>query len=112
MTTALVIALTIAVAVMAVVYLPRYMLKRAVRQVVALFRKSGATSSRKATTLEELGLVPRGFMDRMFRVRDYKPYAVRLLSQANVLRTNRAGKVYLSEEELESSPVKQWAGLK
>jgi hypothetical protein len=47
----------------------------------------------------------------MFRMRDYKPYATRLLGQANVIRSTEDGLVYLSEDELEHSPVKRFAGL-
>ncbi len=82
-------------------YLPRLMMRRAARRVVALFRERGATSPRKAVSLEELGIVQRGLMDNMFRMRDYRPRALRLLVQANIIRATESGRYYLSEEELE-----------
>lgn len=93
------------------VYLPRFFLRRAVRQVVTLLRDRGVTSPSAAATLEEMGLGPKTMFERMFRMRDYKPYAVRLLTQAEVLKVTEEGRVYLSEESLAGSPLKNFAHL-
>ncbi len=93
-------------------YVSRLLFYRAVRQVVFLFRKRGATSPKSATTLEDLGLAGGGLRDRLFKPRDYRPYALRLLAQANIIRETEEGKVYVSEAELERSPVKKLARIK
>ncbi len=111
MESALSIIILIGVLLLAVIYLPRFFIKRAVRKVVAIFRAHGATSPDTAVSLAELGLAPRSPFDRMFRMRDYKPYATRLLGQAEIIRSTEEGLVYLSEDDLERSPVKRFAGL-
>ncbi len=107
--TVLILVLLIAVLIFVAIYVPRFLMRRAVRSVIALFRRQGATSPDKATTLEELGLVRGSPFDRMFKVRDYRPYAARLLGQANILRATDEGTVYLSEADLENSPVSKFA---
>ena len=79
--------------------------------VVARFRAKGALSPEKATSLYELGLEPADFMHRIGRTRDYKPQAMRLLSQKNVIRATEDGRVYLSEDELRESPLKKFARI-
>ena len=93
-------------------YVSRLLFYKAVRQVVFLFRKRGATSPKSAATLEDLGLAGGGLRDRLFKPRDYRPYALRLLAQANIVRETEEGKAYLSEAELERSPVKKVARIK
>jgi ABC-type dipeptide/oligopeptide/nickel transport system permease component len=106
----LVTVLTIVVLIFVVLVIPRLMLKRAVRKVVARFRKQGAISPETALTLRELGLLERPF-ERVLRLRNYRPYAGRLLGQAKVLKATEDGRVYLSEDELERSPVKAFAKI-
>jgi hypothetical protein len=62
--------------------------------------------------LEQLGVVQRSRLERMTKLRDYRPYAVRLLTNTNVIRTTEEGTMYLSEETLEHSPVKRFARIK
>jgi len=93
-------------------YASRFMMKRAMRRVVALFRAAGAVNPKGAVTAEQLGLVKPGMFGRMFRVRDYGPDALNLLGQANVIKVTADGRLYLSEEELERSAVKTFAGIK
>jgi hypothetical protein len=113
MTTALILILIIVVGLVGAVYLSRFKLKRAMRLVVFVFRTGGATSPKTAKTLEELGLAVRGgLFNNMFKPRDYRPYALRALSQANILRALDDGRVYLSEDELEHSTLKDFAKIK
>jgi hypothetical protein len=93
-------------------YMSRYLYKRAIRRVVALFRREGATNPKNAKTLAELGLARTGLADTLLRPRDYKPYALRTLVQANVIREAEGGRAYLSEDELERSPIKKLAKIK
>jgi hypothetical protein len=83
--------------------IPRWRLKRAIRQVIQIFRKHNATDVKNAKTDDELGLRPRGLMERMFRGRDYKPYALTALMNGGVVKTTEDGKLYLSEEKLSAS---------
>jgi hypothetical protein len=85
--------------------IPRWRLKRAIRQVIDIFRKHNAVSAGNAKTIDELGLRPRGLMERMLRTRDYKPYALTALMNAGVVKTTEDGKFYLSEEKLMTSSL-------
>ncbi|MBN1321721.1 MAG: hypothetical protein JXA87_12885 [Thermoleophilia bacterium] len=113
MTTTLVLVLVLALLVAAAIYLPRYRLRKALRHVVSSFRAQGATSPKSAKTLEELGLAQGGNpFDAVLRPRDYRPYALRALGQADILRAIPQGKLYLSEDELDRSPLKGFAKIK
>jgi hypothetical protein len=112
MKAAVVTVLMIAVLMLVVFVIPRFLTLRAARKVVARFDKMGAVSPATAVTLEELGLAAKRPWDNMFRFRDYKPLAARLLGQAKVLRATEDGKVYLSKEDLEKSLLKKYAGPK
>ncbi len=112
MTNVMAVLLLIGVLIVGVIYIPRFLLRKATRNVVYLFRRRGATSPTSATTLEQLGLVQRSGLERVGRPRDYRPYALRLLAEANVIRATEEGTLYLSEETLQQSPVKGFAGIK
>jgi hypothetical protein len=103
--------LSIAVLAFAMFYAQRFMLRRAVRKVVLQFRKQGAISPATAATLDEFRLLEGSPFLRMFRLRDYRPYASRLLGQANIIRATEGGRVYLSEEDLAVSSVRKFARL-
>ena len=85
MATAVAIAIVILM-LGAAIYFSRLLLQKALRRVVSVFRDQGATDARSARTLEALGLVQAGFLGRIFRPRDYRPQALRLLGQENVIR--------------------------
>ena len=80
--------------------LPRFMLKRAMSQVIRVFRGHRALSKESAKTAEALGLKPHSFMERFMKPRDYKPYAIQILSRQGVLCQTEDGRMYLSEEKL------------
>ena len=74
--------------------------RRAMYQVIDKFCHYDALQASKAKTAEEFGLAPRDFFQRLFRPRDYKPYAVRFLKKAGAIRMTQEGKLYLVEEKL------------
>lgn len=110
MTTALTLLILFVVLIGVLYYIPRFMVTRAIRQVIAVFRHHGALSPETATSLDSLGLAPKSAFDRMFRMRDYKPYATRLLMQAEIIWLTEDGLVFLSEEDLENSNVNRLLG--
>lgn len=80
--------------------LPRFMLKRAMSQVIHRFRAHRSLSRESAKTLQELGLTSHSFVERIMKPRDYKPYALQILQREGVLCQTEDGKLYLSEEKL------------
>jgi len=107
----LLVFLVIVLLILVAYYLSRYLFKRAVRQVIWRFRAKGAINPKSAATLEELGLAPRKFLENMFKTRDYKPYALQLLIEADVVRPTPDGRFFLSESELGKSNVRRLAGI-
>ena len=84
-------------------FAPRYLLKRAINQVILIFRQYHAIDKRNARTLVEMGLGPATMWQRLMRTRDYKPYAIDVLSKNDILLMTEEGKHYLSEENLAMS---------
>ena len=87
---------------LALLVIPRWLIGRASRQVIRIFRENNAVDSKTARTVDELGLRPPGVLERMMRRRDYKPHALNALLQAGVIKTTEDGRLYLSEEKLAS----------
>ena len=83
-----------------ILFIPRWLLKRAARQVIKIFRENNAIDSKNAKTIDALGLTPPGMLERMMRRRDYKPSALNFLISAGVVKRTEDGKLYLSEEKL------------
>ena len=99
----LIIILLIIVALVSMLVIPQWLIKRAVPQVIRIFREHNAIDIKNAKTLDELRLRPRGMMQQMFRRRDYKQYALTALMQADIIQMTEDGKLYLSEEKLSES---------
>jgi hypothetical protein len=104
---ALIIVMIIAVLALMFI-LPQYMIARACPRVIKIFRKNSAVGIKNAKSVDELGLRPPGLIDRMMKLRDYKPRAMQLLMQINVVQMTEEGKVYLSEQDLLKT---RWSNL-
>ncbi len=92
----------------AMIFLPQLMIAMACPKVIKIFRKHGALDSTNAKFVDELGLKPPSFIDRMMKLRDYKPKALQLLMHINVVQMTDDGRLYLSEQELSKT---RWANL-
>jgi hypothetical protein len=112
MTPTVFVVLFLVLAVAATMYLSRFLTMRAMRTVVSVFREKGATDAKSARSLQELGLVRANLLNGMFKGRDYRPQALRLLGQAEIIRATEGGKFYLSEHALENSRIKDMARIK
>jgi hypothetical protein len=94
------IILLIILALLGWFFIPRWLIRRAARQVIKIFREHNATESSNACTIDELGLRPPGMLQRMMRRRDYKPKALDALVQLGVIQVTEEGKLYLSETRM------------
>ena len=99
----LIIILLIIVALASMLFIPQWLIKRAVPQVIRIFREHNAIGIKNAKTIDELGLSPRGMIQQMFRRRDYKQYALTALMRADIVQMTEDGRLYLSEEKLSES---------
>lgn len=104
----LIIALIFVVLLAAVFFIPGFLLKRAVRQVIRILRRHNATDPSTAKTDAELGIAPKPFMQRLMSFRDYKPYAVTVMLRAGVIIQTEGGRLYLSEEKLMESNLRKY----
>ena len=86
-----------------VFFIPALLTRRAAFKVVKIFCRCDALDPKSAKDAEELGLNPPGFFERIGRLRDYKPYALRALKETKVVRTTRDGRLYMAEDKLDEN---------
>jgi len=86
-----------------------YLIKRALVQVIDRFRKNQCLCSLGAKTIGELGLQPPSLFERLFKPRDYKPYALQLLIRENIVLLTSDHKMCLHEKRFEN--MKQNFGI-
>lgn len=84
-------------------FVPSFLVKRAMRTVIKIFRQKNAVGIKNAKTAAELGLAPKPFLQRMMGRRDYKPRALEYLIQYNVVLTTEDGKLYITERSVSSA---------
>jgi len=95
-----IIVILIIILLIALFILPQFFIARAMKKVIKIFRENNAIGERHAKTAEQLGLEPKGMIDRMMKPRDYKPRALQYLIGANIVQMTEDGKLYLVEENL------------
>lgn len=86
-----------------VLVVPALMTRRALKQLILIFRRQGALNRESAKTVDELGLGPKSFAQRITRLRDYKPRALAVMMQTEVVVQTDEGKLFMSEEKLQAS---------
>jgi hypothetical protein len=94
------ILLIVILAILGFFVLPRIRIRRAVNQVVAILERNNALDVRSAKTIDELGLRLPTFLDGMLRMRDFKPYALQILMQTEVVRQTDGGRLYLAQDRV------------
>ena len=107
MSDALVIVVLAVILILGVMVLPQLMVRRAIPAVIRIFRQHSAVGVSSARAIHELGLAPPGMVERMWRMRDYKPRALQLLISAKIIERTEDGRLYLSEERLAAT---KWSG--
>lgn len=88
-------------------FLSNLRMKRAIKTVVKLFREHKALDETRAKTPSEMGIRPQTVVERLYKTRDYKPYALQLLMQAQIVESVEEEKLYLSESKLSNSNIKK-----
>ncbi|HEY50503.1 MAG TPA: hypothetical protein G4O20_01700 [Dehalococcoidia bacterium] len=102
------IILIVILFILSVIFLPYWLVMRAVPKVIKAFRHNNATSASTARTIEELGLKPKSIFQRMFTRRDYRQNALQFLIRSDVVDITEEGKFFLNEEKLMLS---KWRNL-
>ncbi len=100
MSDSLVFVIVVILSIIAWFVVPNFLTKRAMRKVIKILHSRNVTSAQNAKTPQELGLKPRSMWENIFMPRDYKPMALKLLIQADIIRETKDGRLYLSKEKL------------
>jgi hypothetical protein len=103
--TLVIIVLILILLVLGLYVIPRWRIKRAVRQVIGIFRQHNALDKKTAKTIDELGLRPRGYIESMLHTRDFKPHALDGLIRLGIVKSTEGGRLYLVEDALMASGV-------
>jgi len=103
MYTTILIVLIVVFMLLVLLIVPQLLLKRAIHHVIRIFREHNAIGINNSKTIDELGLRSPGMLERMFRGRDYKQYALKTLIKAAIIQTTEDERLYLSEEKLFNS---------
>jgi len=96
----------IVLGLLAVIFLPAFMLRRAVKQTINILKKANALSPENARPLKELGLEQKNFLQRIGRIRDYKPMAVQTLANMGIVVVTEDSRIYLIESRLNELRIK------
>lgn len=98
--------LAIVITLLALIVIPQFLIRSAVRQVIRNFRKYDAVSRDKAKTLDELGYGSPDLLQRLLTIkRDYNVPAVSVLMRMGIVQMTDDKKVFLSEEDLFASKL-------
>ena len=76
--------------------------KRAIFKVIEIFCQHNALRALNAKTRDELDLTPPDLLQRMTHLRDFKPYALKILIQRGFVNMTVDGKLYLQEKKIDS----------
>lgn len=88
------------VLIVTVIGLPQLLIRRTIPDVIKIFKNHNAIGLKNAKTVEELGITSQTLVQRMWKPRDYKPRALQLLLNANIVQMTEDGKLYISEKNL------------
>ena len=95
-----VIIVVILVMIVTWLLLPQLLNRRAAKQVVKILTKNNCVSINTAKTPRDLGLAQRGWISNLGRTRDYKPRALQMLIDYDVVLKTEDGRVYLDKEKV------------
>ena len=101
----LAIIVLVVLLLIALFVVPQFLMARAMKKVVRIFRDNRAIDPKSAKTVEELNLQQKGMIDRMMKPRDYKPRALQYMIGAGMVQMTEDGKVYLVEEKLRGTKL-------
>ncbi len=96
----LVIIFVIIASIAAWVFIPNFMAKRAMRKVIVIFRDTNTINAQSAKRADELGIRPQSFMQTLYMPRDYKPAALKMLIENDIVRETKDGRLYLERARL------------
>lgn len=99
------IVIFIGFVVLYTVFLPRLLITSAVKNVIKTFIKQEAVSTQNAKTTEELDikLQNSNMLDNLLKVKDYRPDALQILLDVDIVVKTDNDHFYLVKDKLQTS---------
>lgn len=97
----IVIALVCLIA--AAIFIPRYMVLTAMKKIIRAMIKENAVNLQNAVTPEQIGVGQRGPWGGLLRMRDYRPQALYILVESEIVVNTLDGRYYISVDRLQVS---------
>ena len=99
----LIIVIALVCLVVAAIFIPRYMVLTAMKKIIRTMMKENAVSPRNALTAEQIGITASAMWENMFRMRDYRPQALHVLVESEIIVNTLDGRYYISLDKLRVS---------
>jgi hypothetical protein len=101
-----ILIILLVVLIVLAIFMPRFLIMNAMKRVIKTLIKNDALSPQNAQTAEQLGIRQGAIWDNMFRIRDYRPQALAMLVESEIIVNTIDGRYYLSKEKLKISRFK------
>jgi hypothetical protein len=99
----LIIVIALVCLVVAFISIPRFMVLNAMKKIIRTMIKEGAFNAHKAVPPEQVGVGRRDPWGGMLRMRDYRPQALYMLVDSEIIVNTLDGRYYLSADKLQVS---------
>jgi hypothetical protein len=83
-------------------FLSTYLMRRAFRAVLKMFRDNNALTPDAAQFAQDMGMKKKGLLS-FGGLRDYRPSVLQFLMKQDIVQATQEGKLFLSEEALRQS---------
>jgi hypothetical protein len=80
-------------------FLSTYLMKRALRAVLKMFRDNHALTPETAQFAQDMGMKKKGLLS-FGGLRDYRPSVLQFMMKQDIVQATQEGKLFLSEEAL------------
>jgi len=101
--TVLLVLMAMVVALVGSLYVRTLLTRRAIFKVIEIFYQHHALGIEGAKTRHELGLDRPDFFQRMMKPRDYKQYALQILTKRGIILEDEEGRLCMVEERLDQN---------
>jgi len=101
--TVLLVLIAMVVALVGSLYVRTLLTRRAIFKVIEIFYQHHALGIEGAKTRHELGLDRPDFFQRMMKPRDYKQYALQILTKRGIILEDEEGRLCMVEERLDQN---------
>jgi hypothetical protein len=102
----IIFVLVIVLLIFIAIVVSNLLMKRALRNVIKMFRDKQALSPETAKYQDELGIKPKSFF-QFGMWRDYRIYALQILLKNQIVQMTEGRRIYLSEQALSATNIEK-----